>query len=152
VHLRGAHVPFGKVVKDSVSEVPVDRIDGTAFVSFDDADSYLSNHRFAGQLITLEPGSHGTATVNDRTSLAGRQLTLHGVGAVSVSHNIISVRVSKLAGSAVGAGTRRLLTKELHITLPLQGLPFQIQLKSVSVTQTGVSATGGARHVVLGSR
>jgi hypothetical protein len=115
VHMHGAHVPFGKVVRDSVSEVPVDQINGTAFVSFDDADSYLSNHRFAGQLITLEPGGHGTATVNDRTTLAGRQLTLHGVGAVSVAHNIVSVAVSHLAGSSVGKGTRRLLTKELKI-------------------------------------
>jgi hypothetical protein len=152
-HLRGVHVPFGKVIQDSVSEVPVDHIDGTAFVSFADANTYLANHRVAGQLITLAPGGHGTVTVTDQAALVGKRLSLHGIGSISVSRNVVTVGVSRLTGltGKRGVAEERQFTKNLHISFPLESLPFQIRLRSVTVTPSGLSGVGDATNVVLGS-
>ena len=37
------------------------------------------------------------------------------------------------------------------LPVPLQGLPFRVNLHSVTVTGDGVAATGTADHVTLGS-
>jgi hypothetical protein len=152
-HLQGVHVPMSKVIQDSVSRVPVDHIDGTAFVSFADANTYLANHRVAGQLVTIAPGANGTVTVTDQTGLAGKRLTLHANGTISVARNVVTVSVSRLTGltGKRAAADEVAIRRNLHIALPLQGLPFQMQLRSVTVTSAGLSGVGEANNVVLGS-
>jgi hypothetical protein len=136
-----------------VSQVPVDHIVGTAYVSFADANTYLANHRVAGQLITIAPGANGTVTVTDQTGLAGQRLTLHANGTISVSRNIVTVGVAHLSGltGKRAAAEEVAIGRNLHIAFPLQGLPFQMRLRSVTVTSTGLSGVGDATNVVLGS-
>jgi LmeA-like phospholipid-binding len=150
-NLHGVHVPFGKVVHGDVNEVPVDKVDGTAFVSFADANSYLAAHQTGG-LIQLGPGSNGTASILDKVKLGGKQVTLTAVGSVSVAGNRVTVAVSHLTSSA---GTTNHLASaalnRLHVTIPLNGLPFRLVLESVTVSPTGLTAVGGTSQIVLGS-
>jgi hypothetical protein len=148
-NLHGVHVPFTKAVNGSVSQVPVDRVDGTAFVSFSDANSYLAKHPAAGQHIQLSAG-HGASSVNvtDQTRIAGKPVTLHGVGLVSVNSNVVTVTVSQLSGARLPKGG----AKHVMVTLPLQGLPFRMQLNSVTVDPAGMTGIGGATNIVLGAR
>lgn len=148
-HLHGVHVPLGKIFHGSVHTVPVDRVDGSAFVSFDDANSYLATHSPAGSLVRLVGGSNGSVLLTDRLRLAGKVVTLHGVGSLTVSRNVIGVGVRQLTGAPAALISG--LVGNLSVTLPLQALPFRIVLQSVTVTSTGVMATGGAIGVVLGS-
>lgn len=150
-HLHGVHLPFSKALHGSVSQVPVDRVDGTAFVSFADANSYLAKHPVAGQQVQLSAGSSGsTVNVSDQARVAGKSVALHGVGLVAVGGNIVTVNVSQLA--ATGARLPKGVSKQLKVSLPLQGLPFRLQLTSVKVSSSGMTATGGATNIVLGSR
>jgi LmeA-like phospholipid-binding len=141
-HLHGVHLPLSKVVHSSVTRVPVDRVDGTAFVSFANVNTYLAGKHLS---LRVAPGANGTATVTDRLVVHGKRLSLRGVGAVTVRHSVVHVRVTKLAG-AVGLPNR-----VASFSVPLRGLPFRIQVRSVSVTSTGLSGTGAARNIVLGS-
>jgi len=150
-NLHGVHLPFTKVIHGSVSQVPVDRVDGTAFVSFADANSYLAHHSVAGQLLTLSAGSGGSAAILDKTRIAGKRVTLNGLGTVTVSANVVTVGVSHLTGAGLGAKALNLATRDLSVAFPLQALPFRLGLKSVTVTPTGLLGTGGATNIVLGS-
>jgi LmeA-like phospholipid-binding len=149
-HLHGVHIPFKQVWHDNVSQVPVDRIDGTAFLTFDAVDNYLSNHHPVHQLVSLHPGSGGNATVIDRLRVHGKTVTLHGVGALSVSGNVVKVALSHITNAAAGGANFSVVT-HVRLSVPLTGLPFQIQLQKVTVSATGVTVTGDAANVTLGS-
>jgi len=149
-NLHGVHLPFSKALHGSVSRVPVDHASGTAFVSFADANAYLAKHPVAGQHVQIASGgSANTVNVTDRARAAGATVSLHGVGLVSVSANVVRVDVGQLSGSA-GASHKK-LPGHVSISLPLQGLPFRLQLLSVKVSPSGLTGTGGATNIVLGS-
>jgi hypothetical protein len=147
--LHGVHLPFSKAVHGSVSQVPVDQVDGTAFVSFSDANSYLAKHPVAGQNVRLGAASSArSVNVVDRARVGGKSVTLHGVGLVSVTNNVVTVTVGQLKGSRTPKGSAQHLT----VSLPLQGLPFRLKLNTVKVDPTGMTGAGGATNIVLGSR
>jgi hypothetical protein len=156
VNLHHAHLPFGRVIRGSVSTVPIDRITGSAFISFTDANDYLARHSPVASLVQLQPsGTAGSATVLDRITVGGRRLTLRGEGTVSVSNNVVRVGVSKLSGAVASGGhvassVINLALRQLNLAFPLQSIPFQLQLTSVQITPTGITGTGVATNVVLG--
>jgi len=159
VHLHGVHIPLGKVIHDSVVQVPVDRVDGTALVAFADLNTYLSSHHPLGQVLALRPGTGNTATVFDRLHVGNKVFSLHGVGTISLRGNVVDVGVAHLAGprgasgasGAVSATLIRQALKRLKIAVPFDNLPFRITLTSVRFTSTGVTVAGGAKNTVLGA-
>jgi hypothetical protein len=155
-HLREVHIPFSKVFHDSVSQVPVDRVDGTAFIAFGDVNSYLGDHHPPGQLLNLSPASgNDRATVLDKQRIGHKIYTLHGVGKLSLSGNVIVAEVTKLSGTSGGKPVSAKVLKQaltaMRVGVPLRSLPFRIRLTSVSISSTGISVTGDAVDVVLGS-
>jgi hypothetical protein len=150
-HLKGVHLPLSKVIGGSVSQVPVDQVTGTAFVSYADANSYLAKHRLGGQLIRLSSGGGATLDVLDKAKVAGQKVSLRGSGTLAVKGNVVSVAVASLSGSKAAASLVSAVLKKLNISFPLTGLPFRLQLSSVSVTTAGLTGSGGASHIVLGS-
>jgi DUF2993 family protein len=153
-HLHGVHIPFSHALHDSVEQVPVDAVDGTAFISFGDINAYLSGHHPVGQVLSLKAGTGDNGTVLDRLRVGGQTTSLRGVGTISLANNVVKVKVTNLqrtAGKAVSAKEIQGALKVLRISLPLRALPFRIQLTSVSLGPTGVTVIGGARDTVLGS-
>jgi hypothetical protein len=154
VDLHGVHLPFGKTISGSVSQVPVDHVTGTAFVSFADANAYLAHHLPAGTSIRLAPGSNSqSVSIVDRVHLAGQAFVLRGSGQISVAGNVVSADVSGLtagAGSVAPGVVSRALAKAA-VSFPLQALPFQLKLTGITVSSAGLSGAGAADHVVLGS-
>lgn len=155
-HLHGVHVPLGKVIHGSVSQVPVDRVDGTAYVSFVDANHYLQGHGPAGAEVTLSAGVGGELRVSEAVRIAGHRAALSGTGHVSVrGDNVVAVDITSLKASTSVAGTNLSATVPVrlrHLSIPLSGLPFRFTLSSITVSSTGVTASGSAHHVVLGSQ
>lgn len=142
VHLHGVHLPLGKVVGGSVHQVPVDRVDGSAQVSFAEMHRYLAGH---GVSITFSRGANGTLQAKDKVQIGPKSVTASVSVALSITSNVITLTLNGLQqlGKAVGGSG--------VLAVPLQGLPFRVQLHSVSVGTDGVSATGSADHIVLGS-
>lgn len=137
VHLHGAHIPFSKILSGSVKQVPVDKVDGTAYVSFGDLSHYLSG---TGVSVRLGRAGPEAVSVSGTTSLGGHSVAVNGVATVSVNRSVVTF--------ALGA-TKRL--KQLVLSIPLRGLPFRINVTSVTVGGDGITAAGNAKHVTLGS-
>jgi hypothetical protein len=81
-------------------------------------------------------------------------VTVHGIGVVSVAGNVITVAIPAALKEAQQAGTdtqQRIRVRPPAVTLPLQSLPFRLQLHAVTASATGVTATGDATDIVLGS-
>jgi DUF2993 family protein len=154
VDLRGLHLSLGKALHGSVSQVPVDHVTGTAFVSFSDANSYLAHHLPAATSIRIAPGpNRRTVAVVDRVRLGGHRFTLRGNGEVTVSNNVVAVDVAGLTpgATAVAAPLLSRALAKAPVSFPLQALPFQLKLTAVTVTTSGLSGAGRADDVVLGS-
>jgi LmeA-like phospholipid-binding len=128
--------------------VPVDEVDGTAFVSFTDANRYLAKNPVGGELFSLRQAPGNGLTVVIHLTKGGKPLAFKGIGSVSVASNVVSVSIGAIAGSNCG---RCQIVPPSPLTFPLQDLPFQIRLRSVSITAAGISAVGSASHIVLGS-
>jgi hypothetical protein len=137
--LHGVHIPLSKVVGGSVSTVPVDRVDGNVFVSFSEISSYLQG---TGVTVTMTRATSNTADIAVR--LSPRATLLRGVATVTANGS--SVTLSVRVGGAQSA-----VHAPLSLHIPLQGLPFRFRVTSVQVGIDGISGTGTASHVVLGS-
>jgi LmeA-like phospholipid-binding len=146
VHLHGVHLLLGQVVHNSVNLVPVDRVAGTAFLTFTQLDTYLSHHHPAGQVLAVRRGPNGTLLVVDRSRVHGKPVLLRGVGTPSVSGNVIGIAVTGLTETSTGTPAS---VRVPRISLSLTGLAFRLQLQSVSVSATGITTTGTAEDVVL---
>jgi hypothetical protein len=139
VHLHGVHVPLSKVVGGSVKTVPVDHADGTAFVSFSEISQYLAGR---GMTLTLNRASSGAVSVIGRIPLAGHVHRVDAAASIAVSHDVVTLSSSKLTGKVL---------RPFVLSIPLRSLPFRIDVTSVTVGVDGITGTGTANSVVLGS-
>jgi LmeA-like phospholipid-binding len=137
VNLHGVHVRMGSLVKGDVSQVPVDRANGTAFVSFTDANNYLVGRHIP---IRLEPGKNGTVRLVE--TILG--IPVSETATATVDGDAVVATVSNLSGPL------GILNHAVSVRLPLQGLPFQMALSSVKIGPTGITAVGSAHRIVLG--
>jgi len=140
-HLHGVHVSLTDVAHDSVSTVPVDRVDGQAYLSFAAANAFLADRGLGAH---LESGGHNTVRIVDTLTVGGVSVTVSGTATASVSGNILEVTVTTLRGP-LGLELHR----DITVPLPLRDLPFRLQLSSVAIGTSGMTATASAHDVVL---
>jgi hypothetical protein len=138
-HLHGAHIPFSKVVNGSVKSVPVDRVDGSAYLSFGNLTRFLSTQ---GLTVTLSRDSSRGINLTGRVPLGGRVRLVHSVVTVSASRSVVT-----LSGPARVHGTML----PISLPIPFGALPFRFTVTSVTVGSNGIIGTGRAKHVTLGS-
>jgi hypothetical protein len=139
VYLLGVHIPRSDVIKGSVSKVPVDRLKGSVFVSFVDIEAYLAARGANVKLSETPKGAIGV--VGESTHLGPFPRLLNGVATVSIDNSVLTLSV----------GLNKTGTKVFKIPVPLRGLPFRITVDSVTVAAGGITGTGTAHNVVLGS-
>jgi hypothetical protein len=146
VVLHGVRVPLSSVLSGSVQEVPVDRIDGTATLSY--------------ALLAVQLGS-GTQLERDGDRLRitrtvevlGQQLRLTATGQVSLEGNELVVDVEEASG--VGVEVPGFLLDRaanlLDLRYPVPALPFGLQLTGVRPAADGLDIRVEATDTVLGS-
>ncbi|HVT21858.1 MAG TPA: DUF2993 domain-containing protein [Mycobacteriales bacterium] len=150
--LHGAHIPLSKVLGGSVSKVPVDRVTGTAYVSFADITRYLGAN---GTSVTLRRTSPTSIEVARKVPLGKRTAIATGIAKVTVNNDLIVLSVGDIDSTSI-VGVKRqpshvVLVQPFSLAVPLRSLPFRIDVKSVTVGTSGITATGAADHVTLGS-
>ena len=136
-NLRGAHIPLSKILDGSVKTVPVDHVDGKAFISFGAISQYVSTQ---GLSVTLSRSSSHAINVTGRAPVGGRLRLVDAVVTVAVSHSVVTLSGPARTGSA----------SLLSLPIPLRALPFRFNVTSVTVGSNGISGTGRANHVELG--
>lgn len=144
VTLRGVHVPLSSALSGSVREVPVDRIDGTATLSYG--------------LLAAELGSDATVAregdglrITRTVELLGRTLPVTAAGTVALEGDQLVVDVERAAGAGVelpGFLVDR-AGDLLDLRYPIPELPFGLQLTGVAPAADGVRVRVEATDAVL---
>jgi hypothetical protein len=142
--LHGVQVPLSAAVSGSVREVPVDRIDGTATLSY-----ALLSAQLPGDT-TLVPEGNGLR-ITRTVEVLGRQLPLTAAGTVTLDGSDLVVDVEEAAGAGVDVPdwllSRATDLLDLRYTVP--ALPFGLQLTSVTPAEDGVDVGLEATDTVL---
>jgi hypothetical protein len=144
VALHGVHVPLSSVFSGSVDSVPVDRIDGTATLSYALLAAQL------GGDTTLRREGDGLR-ITRTVEIAGYTLPLTAAGTVTLVGDELVVSVQQASGAGVDVPSflvdRVVDLLDLRYTIP--ALPFGLQLTGVRPADDGVVVTVRATHAVL---
>jgi hypothetical protein len=140
IALHGVHVPLSSVLSGSVDQVPVDRIDGTATLSY----ALLAASSAGTRPLRREgDGLRITKTVE----VLGQTIPLTAVGTVALDGNELVVDVEQAPGAGVevpeflGQPGQRPARPALHVP----ALPFGLQLTGVDAAEDGVDSARGGR-------
>jgi LmeA-like phospholipid-binding len=144
VALRGVHVPLSAVLSRSVRQVPVDRIDGTATLSY-----ALLAAQLGGDTALRQEGDG--LRITRTVELFGRTLPVTAVGRMTLQGDELRVDVDRVEGAGVEVPAflvdRVSSLLDLRYTIP--PLPFGLRLTGVRPTHDGVEVTAAARDAVL---
>ena len=144
IELHGVRVPLASVVSGSVDRVPVDRIDGTATLSY-----ALLSAQLGGNATVRREGDG--LRITKTVELLGQSIPLTATGTVTLEGNQLVVDVAKATGAGVAlpgflvSRASRLL--DLRYDVP--ALPFGLKLTGVAPAAHGVDITVGATDTVL---
>jgi hypothetical protein len=145
VALHGVHVPLSSVLSGSVDRVPVDRIDGTATISYELLSAQLGGDS------TLRPEGDGLR-ITKTVELLGQTIPLTAAGTVTLKGNQLVIDVAKASGAGVdlpGFLVSR-ASDLLDLRYDVPPLPFGLQLTGVTPADDGVHLTLAAEDTVLG--
>ncbi|WP_245159705.1 DUF2993 domain-containing protein [Blastococcus sp. CT_GayMR19] len=145
VALRGVEVPLSAVLAGSVQEVPVERVDGTATLSYE----LLATALGADTTLAREgDGLRITRTVE----LFGRTVPLTAVGQATLDGSDVVIDVETAAGA--GVDLPDFLVERagdlLDLRYAVPALPFGLRLTSVMPADDGVVVGLEARDTVIG--
>lgn len=145
VALRGVHVPLSDVLSGSVATVPVDRVDGTATLSYALLAAELGGDT---RLRREGDGLRITRTVE----VAGLTLPLTAAGTVSLDGNEVVIDVARASGAGVdvpGFLVQR-ISNLLDLRYKIPSLPFGLEVTGVTVGDDGLDVTVEGKGIVLG--
>ena len=144
VRLVGVQIPLSAVLSGEVQEVPVDRIEGTATLSYE-----LLSDQLGGDS-TLTPEGDGLR-VTKTVEILGYTLPLTASGTVSLDGDELVVDVERASGA--GVEVPGFLVDQASDLLDLRyavpALPFGLQLTSVTPAEDGVVVEVEATDTVL---
>jgi hypothetical protein len=151
--LKGVHVPLGDAIRDDVGQVPVDEIQGTVAVTYEDLNVFLAKETaddtFRNVMVTpVGNGERVEATAQVDVPVLGAQ-TVKGVAAFKVVNGALSLAVEQIG-----------IQGTFNISVPLPAfnalslfdapkLPFNLQLVDARTDANGLSVTAKATDVTL---
>jgi hypothetical protein len=145
VALHGVRVPLASVLSGAVQQVPIDRVDGTATLSYDLLAAQL------GGDTTLRREGDGLR-ITKTVELLGQTIPLTAAGTVSLDGNDLIVDVENATGA--GVDVPRFLVDQVADLLDLRyavpALPFGLRLTSVTPADDGVVVGLEAIDAVIG--
>ena len=146
IALSGVRVRLSSVLSGSVRQVPIDRIDGTATLSYELLSAEL------GGDTTLRREGDGLR-ITRTVELLGQPVPLTAAGTVSLDGNELIVDVENATGA--GVDVPRVLVDQvadlLDLRYELAALPFGLRLTSVTPADDGVVVGVEAVDTVVGA-
>jgi hypothetical protein len=144
IALHGVQVPLSSVLSGSVGEVPVERIDGTATLSYDLLEAQL------GGDTTLHREGDGLR-ITKTVELLGQEIPLTATGTVTLDGNDLVVDVANATGAGIDIPDVLVdrVADLLDLRYAVPALPFGLTLTSVTPADDGVDVTVEATDTVL---
>lgn len=144
VSLHGVRVPLSDVVSGSVQRIPVDRVDGTATLSYELLAAQL------GGDTTLRKEGDGLR-ITKTVRVGGLTVPLTATGTVKLEGNVLVIDVQQASG--VGVSIPSYLVRQVSGLLGLRykipALPFGLELTSVTPENDGVVVQVAGSNTVL---
>ncbi|SDI91777.1 Protein of unknown function [Frankineae bacterium MT45] len=145
-HLRGAKLPLSKLRSNTVTEIPVDEVEGYVIAPYSELErlSKVNGLQLSAQgdeLVVQAPVSVpvlGSVTVNatGNFEVVGGTLKL-------------DVHSLKVGGLDVPTAVLPLATAALNSTIEIPALPYGLHLTSTKPTPNGLQLNGAGSNVVL---
>ena len=147
VHLHGVHVPLTDVIRRDVQTVPVDDVAGTLTIPYSEVArlSKISN-------LTITPeGSKLRATATATLPVLGNDVTVTGVGVITLVDGQIKIELTKLNAGPVTIPAALLPTvsSALSAQIPLPTLPYGLHLTEITTGSDGLHVAGAGSDLVL---
>jgi hypothetical protein len=142
--LKGVHVPLSAAMRNKVSQVPVDRISASIFVSFADLNGFLKTKPGSLQVGSGDSGLQLTGQLPGLDQALGSLISAN----IDVGANDFTLVPGDLLGG-LGVPVPKSTLSQLTTKVPLAGLPFDLRLLSVKIHSDGVEFAASASHVVL---
>jgi hypothetical protein len=144
VSLQGVQVALSDVLSGSVQEVPVERVDGTATLSY----ALLADQLGPGTTVTRDGDG---LRVQRTVEVAGVSVPLTATGTVSLDGDTLVVDVDEVAGAGVDVPGRLVdqVGDALDLRYRIPPLPFGLQVTGVAPADDGVRVRMEAADTVL---
>lgn len=144
VSLQGVHVPLSDALSGSVQQIPVDRVDGTATLSY-----ALLADQLGGDTTLTQDGDGIRLTKS--VEVLGFDFPVTAAGSVTLDGQDVVVDVHDASAGAVDVPDFVLDTADelLDFSYRVPALPFGLQLTGVQPTAGGVDVRVQARDTVL---
>jgi hypothetical protein len=144
VALRGVHVPLSDVLSSSVQQIPVDRVDGTATLSY-----ALLAEQLGGDTTLAQEGTG--IRVTRTVEVLGLDLPVTATGTLTLDGQDVVIDVQDADAGAVDvpAAVLRRAADLLDLRYRVPELPFGLQLTSVRPAADGVEVRVQATDTVL---
>jgi hypothetical protein len=144
VSLRGVHVPLSDVLSGSVQQIPVDRVEGTATLSY-----ALLAQQLGGDTTLAQDGDG--IRVTRRVEVLGAELPLTATGTVRLDGGDVVIDVGDVSAGQVDVPSAVLDRAKglLDLRYPVPALPFGLALTSVVPAADGVDVRVEATETVL---
>jgi hypothetical protein len=138
------HVPLSDALSGSVQQIPVDRVDGTATLSY-----ALLAEQLGGDTTLAQDGDGIRLTKS--VEVLGFDFPLTATGTVALDGQDVVVDVTDASAGAVDVPSFVLDTAEdlLDFTYRVPALPFGLELTSVQPAADGIDVRVAARDTVL---
>ena len=144
VSLQGVHVPLSDALSGSVQQIPVDRVDGTATLSY-----ALLADQLGGDTTLTQDGDGIRLTKS--VEVLGVDFPVTASGSVTLDGQDVVIDVHDASAGAVDVPDFVLDTADelLDFRYRVPALPFGLQLTSVQSAAGGVDVRVQARDTVL---
>jgi len=144
-HLRGLHAPFSDLTSGRIDEVPVDHVEGTVGVPYDQIA------RVAGVPGLSVTGTGDSVQIAGRVTVLGQTFTASAHARVEVRDGTVVVTAdhAQVLGVRLPSAVLPVVERGLSFVLPVQNLPFGLRLTGVQVAPEELWVSAEADQVVL---
>lgn len=143
--LTGVRAPLSQVLDRSLTQVPIERVEARALLSYD-----ALARRSGDRRLTLAPAGD-RVRVTGSARVLGRTLTATAVSTVELRGDVLVITAQdyEVGDAAADRALTRALRDRFDLEVPVRDLPYGLRLTSLSVEPEGVRLLASARDAVV---
>ncbi|HEY6744343.1 MAG TPA: DUF2993 domain-containing protein [Mycobacteriales bacterium] len=148
VRLQGASMPFHDMLVRDAHHVLVDRGTAEAVLTWADLDRYL---RLTSRPVTADPVSDSVVRLTGSVRVGGRTVAASAEATLTATADGLALRPSRLdpSGPGLDGASALLLRQRLTVLVPMQALPFGLQVTGVTVRDDGLHLRAAGTGLLL---
>jgi hypothetical protein len=145
--LTGVHLPFHDVLVRKVDRIHIDSAEQTAFLTYDDINSYLS---MSGHRVQVQPAPDGEVTLTGTVTVLGTEVSASAVAQIDSRDGALSLKPTRLdTDTPLDRASEILLGQRFTLLIPLDPLPFGQQIRSIEARDDGFLVEAGGSGIIV---